>query len=121
MDAIHAEQFAKSWTEAWNNRDLDALMDHYSETVVFHSPFIKLLNESEQTTIHGRSALREYFQRGMEAYPHMRFQLHRTGLGAGSITLNYISVNGMLANETHVLDADSKAVEVRCHYSEAVE
>lgn len=121
MDAIQAEQFAKSWTDAWNNRDVDALMDHYSDEVVFHSPFIKLLNVGDSTTLHGKATLREYFERGMEAYPHTRFQLHRTGLGAGSITLNYISVNGMLANETHVLDENNKAVEVRCHYSETLE
>jgi steroid delta-isomerase-like uncharacterized protein len=120
MDVIAAEQIAKSWTDAWNNRDLDALMEHYADDVVFHSPFIKLLNEGDSTTIHGKAALREYFQRGIEEYPHMRFQLHRTGLGAGSIVLNYISVNGMLANELHILDANGKAIEVRCHYSDPV-
>jgi len=120
MDVIAAEQIAKSWTEAWNSRDLDALMEHYADGVVFHSPFIKLLNEGDSTVIHGKEALREYFQRGIEAYPHMRFQLHRTGIGSGSIVLNYISVNGMLANELHVLNEEGKAVEVRCHYSDPV-
>ncbi|MBC8065484.1 MAG: nuclear transport factor 2 family protein [Chlorobia bacterium] len=120
MDAIAAEQIAKSWTDAWNNHDVDALMEHYSEDVVFHSPFVKLLNSDQSGVIRGKEALREYFVRGMEAYPHDRFQLHRTGIGVGSIVLNYISVNGMLANEIHVLNDEGKAIEVRCHYSDVV-
>ena len=120
MDAISAESYAKSWTEAWNVHDLDRLMDHYSENVEFHSPFISVLDPNAQSPILGKSNLRNYFAKGMEAYPHVRFQLHRTGLGDGSIVLNYISLNGMLANEVHVLDAEDRAVEVRCHYSETV-
>lgn len=120
MDAIEAEQIAKAWTEAWNTNDLDSMLEHYAEDVVFYSPFIKLVDENAPLVIHGKTALREYFARGKEAYPHDRFQLHRTGLGAGSIVLNYISVNGMLANEVHVLNDENKAIEVRCHYSDVV-
>jgi len=120
MDSAQAEQMAKNWTEAWNNHDLDALMEHYADDVVFHSPFVKRLNDEGTGIVRGKAALREYMARGMEAYPHTRFQLHRTGVGVDSIVLNYISVDGMLANETHVLNEDGKAVEVRCHYSEAV-
>jgi len=120
MDPAQAEQMAKNWTEAWNNHDLDAMMEHYAEDVVFHSPFVKKLNDEEQGVVRGKPALREYLARGMEAYPHVRFQLHRTGVGLGSIVLNYISVNGMLANEVHILDETGKAKEVRCHYSEVV-
>ncbi len=120
MDAIEAEQIAKAWTEAWNNDDLDAMLAHYADDVVFHSPFVKLLTQDGSTMIRGKAALREYLEKGKEAYPHDRFQLHRTGIGAGSIVLNYISVNGMLANEIHVLNEEGKAVEVRCHYSDVV-
>lgn len=120
MDAIDAEQIAKAWTEAWNSNDLDAMLEHYADEVVFHSRFIKLVDENAPTAIHGKAALKEYLVRGKEAYPHDRFQLHRTGLGAGSIVLNYISVNGMLVNEVHVLNDENKAIEVRCHYSDVV-
>jgi len=116
MDSSQAEQMAKHWTEAWNSHDLDAMMEHYADDVVFYSPFVKKLNEEDTGIVRGKEALREY----LGEYPHDRFQLHRTGVGIGSIVLNYISVNGMLANEVHVLNAEGKAVEVRCHYSEAV-
>jgi hypothetical protein len=120
MDALQAEQIAKSWIDAWNSHDLEALMAHYADDVVFYSPFVKLLDPGEEGVVRGKESLCAYLRNGMDAYPHTRFQLHRTGFGVNSIVMNYISVNGMLANELHVLNESGVAIEVRCHYSEAV-
>ncbi|HEY0519933.1 MAG TPA: hypothetical protein VGC84_10620, partial [Ilumatobacteraceae bacterium] len=68
-------------------------------------------------TIHGREELKVYLAKGMEAYPHVRFQLHRVGVGIDSIVLNYISVENALASEVHILNGAGEAVDVRCHYS----
>ena len=120
MDQAQAEQYAKSWIEAWNAHDVEALGAHYAENVVFRSPFITKLDENASCTINGREQLKTYLAKGMAAYPHMRFQLHRVGVGVDSIALNYISVDNALANEIHVLDADGKASDVRIHYSAAL-
>ncbi|HTQ10492.1 MAG TPA: nuclear transport factor 2 family protein [Fimbriimonadaceae bacterium] len=120
MDQIWAEAYAGSWIEAWNSRDLEALGDHYAEDVVFHSPFIPKLVDNPSCTIHGREALLAYLQKGMDVFPHMRFQLHRVGVGVDSLALNYISVDGALANEVHVINSEGKASEVRIHYSAAL-
>jgi hypothetical protein len=120
VDQIKAEEYAKSWIEAWNAHDIEALSSHYAEDVVFRSPFIPKLSDNDSCTIHGRNALREYLANGMAAYPHMRFQLHRVGVGVDSIALNYIGVDGALANEVHVIDETGKAVDVRIHYSAAL-
>lgn len=120
MNQHTAEEYAKSWIEAWNAHDIDALGEHYAEGVVFRSPFIPKLVDNASCTIAGRDALKEYLAKGMEAYPHIRFQLHRVGVGVDSIALNYIGVDGALANEVHVLNDEGKAVDVRIHYSAAL-
>ena len=120
MDQQTAETYAKSWIEAWNNHDVDALGEHYAEDVVFRSPFIPKLIENASCTIHGRTDLKKYLAKGMEAFPHMRFQLHRVGVGVDSLALNYISMEGALANEVHVVNDEGKASDVRIHYSAAL-
>jgi hypothetical protein len=120
VDQIKAEAYAKSWIEAWNAHDVEALAAHYADDVVFRSPFIPKLVENDACTICGLEELKEYLSRGMQAYPHMRFQLHRVGVGVDSIALNYIGVDGALANEVHVLNDDGKAADVRIHYSAAL-
>ena len=33
-----AEAFAANWIDAWNRHDIDAILSHYSEDVIFLSP-----------------------------------------------------------------------------------
>src|SRR5690349_6538002 len=101
MNQAEADTYARSWIEAWNTRDVEAMGDHYAESVVFRSPFIPRITGDESCVIYGREALKGYLAKGMEAYPHSRFQLHRVGIGVDIIVLNYISVEGALANEVH--------------------
>ncbi|MFI5384662.1 MAG: nuclear transport factor 2 family protein [Fimbriimonadales bacterium] len=120
MDQEKAEEYAKSWIEAWNAHEVEALGAHYAENVVFRSPFVPKLVDNPSCTIHGREAVLAYLSKGMETFPHVRFQLHRVGVGVDSIALNYIGVDGALANEVHVLNGDGRAVDVRIHYSAAL-
>lgn len=50
MDAQQAQSFSQQWLNAFNQRDLDAILSHYSEDAEFQSPFaVKLLGEPSGT------------------------------------------------------------------------
>jgi ketosteroid isomerase-like protein len=104
-----ADRFAAEWVAAWNAHDLDAVLAHYAEDVTFASPFVAALTGDESGVIHGRAALRDYFRRGLETYPDLRFDLHAA--------LHYASVGGRTAIETMELDADGAVVRVAAHYT----
>ena len=70
-----ARQFAKDWVLAWNSHDLDAIMTHYGLDVILTSPVAARLLSDPSGTVTGREALRIYFQRGLEAYPNLAFEL----------------------------------------------
>jgi ketosteroid isomerase-like protein len=36
--ATPPRQFAQAWVDAWNAKDLGAILSHYSDAVAFHSP-----------------------------------------------------------------------------------
>ena len=38
MDAQQTEGFAKGWIQAWNQRNLEAVLSHYTEDIEFQSP-----------------------------------------------------------------------------------
>ena len=38
MDVEEREKFAREWLRAWNERDLDRILSHYTEDVQFQSP-----------------------------------------------------------------------------------
>ena len=112
-----ADRFATEWVDAWNAHDLDAIVAHYSEHVSFVSPFVAALTGEETARIEGRDALREYFGRGLEAFPDLHFELYTALPGVSSVALHYRSVGGRLAIETMELDEDGLVVRACAHYS----
>ncbi|HEX5898913.1 MAG: nuclear transport factor 2 family protein [Solirubrobacteraceae bacterium] len=112
-----ADRFATEWIGAWNAHDLDAIVAHYAEDVVFVSPFVSALTGEESARIEGRAGLREYFGRGLEAFPDLHFELYTALPGVSSIALHYRSVGGRLAIETMEVDADGFVVRAAAHYS----
>jgi hypothetical protein len=116
--AASAEAFAREWVAAWNSHDLDAILSHYAEDVVFRSPFVVSLLGVEDGVVRGRDALRDYFARGLAAYPELEFDLHEGLPGAGSVAVRYRSVGGREAIEVMELDAGGLVDRVTVHYSE---
>ena len=69
------EAFARSWIQAWNSHDLDAIMSHYATDVVLVSPLAAKIMNCPSGTVEGREALRCYFSRGLEMHPTLAFKL----------------------------------------------
>ena len=38
-----ADALAEHWIAAWNNHDLERILSHYAEDVVFSSPFVHII------------------------------------------------------------------------------
>jgi len=100
MDAQQTEGFATGWIQAWNQRDLEAVLSHYTEDVEFQSPLVvKLLGESSGT-VRGKQNLREYFRKALAAFP-------------GDIELELLGVyQGIDSLLVHFQAKGRKAVEV---------
>jgi hypothetical protein len=117
MTAEQAEAFAREWIAAWNAHDLDAILSHYSEDVVFSSPFVIRLVGAPSGEVRGLDALRVYFSRGLDAYPDLHFEPIEVLPGAGSLALRYVSVAGREAIETLEFDRAGKVRRSTAHYS----
>src|SRR5882672_4607984 len=117
MTAEQAEAIARDWIEAWNAHDLDRILSHYSEDIVFSSPFAIRLVGTPNGVVRGREALRTCFARGLEAYPDLHFEPIEVLPGAGSIALRYSSIAGLEAIETLELDRAGKIRRAAAHYS----
>lgn len=50
LRANKASEFAALWVEAWNSQDLDRIVAHYSEGVVFSSHPLKTLRGGNSNT-----------------------------------------------------------------------
>ena len=116
LTADTAKRFADDWVAAWNAHDLDKIMSHYAEDIEFASPFIRRLLSEPSGTISGKAALRDYFRKGLEAYPDLHFELLQVLAGVRSVVLYYRSVNNLLSGEMMILNSKGSVTAVFAHY-----
>ncbi len=116
IDQAAAARFAEDWYAAWNAHDLERILSHYVDDVEFVSPFIAVLDDNPTGVLHGKTALRDYFARGLNRFPDLHFEPLDLLYGVASVTLYYVSVEGRRAAEVMELTSDHRAARVYAHY-----
>ena len=108
MDAQQTEGFAKGWIQAWNRRDLEAVLSHYTEDIEFQSPLVvKLLGETSGT-VRGKQNLREYFRKALAAFPgDIELELLGVYQGVNSVLVHF-QAKGRSAVEVMELNQEGK-------------
>jgi hypothetical protein len=75
MNQAIAEAFAAQWAEAWNRRDIEAVLAHFHEDVVFVSPTALAVTGS--SIVRGKVALRAYWTKAMAGISGLHFTVER--------------------------------------------
>ncbi len=92
-------RFAEEWIRAWNARDLDAVLIHYADDVVFTSPTAERVVPESRGTVRGKDALRSYWSLALERKADLHFTLVDVYAGVETIVLHYRNQVGGLINE----------------------
>lgn len=108
--------FARRYYEAWNARNLDAILALYAEDIEFSSPYIAALGFSPDGVIHGKAILRLYFEKALERAPQLTFTAEGLCVGARGHTLIYRNHRGERAAEVHELDGMGLVVRADATY-----
>jgi SnoaL-like domain len=116
LQADFVRAFAEEWIAAWNSHDLELILTHYEEDVELRSPVaVKLLQGDGR--VRGKAALREYFELGLKAYPHLRFELVETLWGIETIVISYLNnVRGSKTAEVMLMSEAGKIRGVWANY-----
>ena len=99
LNAPEAAGFAREWIDAWNARDVEAVLAHYDDDVVFTSPTALRFVPESDGTVQGKDALRAYWTVALEENPDLHFELVGVYTGIDTIVLHYRNQLGGLVNE----------------------
>jgi hypothetical protein len=118
LQTSFAREFAQDWIDAWNRHDLEQILTHYDDEVLLTSPVaLKLLGGDG--TVRGKAALREYFLRGIQAFPNLRFDLIDALWGTETIVISYFNnVRGSKTAEVMLLNPAGKICRVWGNYDQ---
>ena len=119
LQCSFARQFGQDWVTAWNSHDLERILAHYDEEVELTSPVaLKLLNNGDGV-VRGKSALRQYFLRGIQAYPERHFELIDVLWGVETVVVYYSNnVRGSKAAEVMQVTSAGKIRRVWANYDQ---
>ena len=111
------EGFAASWEAGWNSHDLDRIMAHYDDGIVFRSQ--KAVDTIGVGVVEGADVLRDYWTRALTRQPDVRFKVSDVFYGHEMIVITYTNHVGRLAAETLRFNDHGLVVEASaCHSTE---
>jgi uncharacterized protein (TIGR02246 family) len=116
MNEEQAQRLAEEWYAAWNDHDLERILSHYSDDVVFVSPFAVEIAGRADGRLEGKEALRTYFAAALERFPDLHFEPIALMTGIDSLVLHYRSVQDLLAAELMKVNGGGRVTEVLAHY-----
>jgi ketosteroid isomerase-like protein len=112
MDSDWVTRFVADWQERWNAHDIEGVLAHFHDDVVFTSPVAARLLPDGGGVVRGKAALRAYWSTALERIPDLSHEVVGTYAGVDTVVINFRNQAGGLVNE--VLTFDDELV-VRGH------
>ncbi|MFN0122894.1 MAG: nuclear transport factor 2 family protein [Blastocatellia bacterium] len=112
-----ARRFAEEWIAAWNSHDLEAILAHYEDDFEMASEKIARRMGEPSGKLRGKAAVGQYWAKGLQALPDLRFELKQILTGVDSLTLYYLAADGRMAAEYFQFAASGKVTRAAAHYS----
>ena len=96
LDAI---KFSHEWAKAWNAHDVEAVLVHFDDDVVFTPPVALELLPQTNGVVRGKPALRAYWIAALTRVPELKFTVEGVYQGINTIVINYRNQTDGLVNE----------------------
>lgn len=118
MTQMEAARFARECIEAWNARDLERVLSHYTDDFEMSSPFIVTLGGEASGTLRGKAAVRAYWQTALQRHTNLHFELLEVFVGISSLVILYKAVQGRRATEVQLLNERGQVFKAMAHYDQ---
>jgi ketosteroid isomerase-like protein len=106
MPTPQPQQFADDWVHAWNAHDVEAVLAHFHDDVVFTSPIAARVLPDSLGVVRGKEALRHYWTTALALLPYLHFDVIGVYQGESTLVINYRNHRGELVNEVLTFDGD---------------
>jgi SnoaL-like domain len=113
-----AWNWAAAECDAWNRRDLDAIMRRYAEDVALSSPAVVTRMGRADGWLHGKDEVRKYFEIGLQN-PGLHFGLVDVLFGVNAINMIFRRETGVTVSDLFELDNEDRVIRLVACYGQA--
>lgn len=103
---LDAVAFSKQWVDAWNAHDVEAVLAHFHDDVVFTSPVAAKLLPETAGVVHGKPALRRYWTQALQRIVNLRFAVEAIYQGIDTVVIVYRNQDDGLVSEVLRFNGD---------------
>ena len=106
--------FAESWIAAWNRRDVEAVLAHYSEEAQFVSPVAR--NLVGRPILRNKKELEDYWRTALARISTLEYKLDHAAWDAKRCELNVVyeaNLNGERKRACEIMQFDAAGLQVR--------
>jgi len=96
--------YAEAWVRAWNAHDIEAVLAHFHDVVLFTSPVAARVVPESGGVVRGKAALRDYWTAALAKQPDLQFAVVGVYRGESTLVINYRNHRGELVNEVLTFD-----------------
>jgi ketosteroid isomerase-like protein len=115
MATRDVDAFGEAWLNAWNRRDLDAILAHYADDIEQQSPVAAGILGDPSGRVVGKSNLREYFRKVLDAIPgDLELRILGVYQGVGTLVVHF-QAKGARGAEYLELNADGRVRRAAAH------
>lgn len=111
MVELDTTEFSNQWVQAWNTHDVEAVLAHFHDDVLFTSPVAAEMFPETSGVIRGKAALRRYWTGAVRRLPDLHFVVEGVYRGVDTIVITYRNQNGGLVNEVLRFDGEGRVIE----------
>src|SRR5947209_5209085 len=106
MDQHSAVEFANQWVKGWNSHDVEMVLAHFVDDVVFTSPVAARVVPESAGVLRGKPALRAYWSAALARVPDLHFEVLGVYTGTDHLVINYRNHVGGLVCEVLRFDGE---------------
>jgi ketosteroid isomerase-like protein len=106
VDLEFSQRFAREWAADWNTHDLERILAHYTDDIVFASPRIVSLLGDPSGQVQGKEALRAYWAEGLRCLPDLHFTVEDVRASVDTVVINYRNERGQAVAEVLTFRGD---------------
>ncbi len=110
-----AWDWAAAECDAWNRRDLEAIMARYAEDVVLSSPAVVTRMGRADGQLRGKAEVRKYFENGMQT-PGLHFDLVDALFGLNAICMIFRRETGVTVSDVFEFDGQGRVIRLLACY-----
>ena len=118
MPTPDPKTYAEQWVRAWNAHDIEGVLDHFHDDVVFTSPVAARLMPGTGGVVRGKAALRDYWTTALKTLPDLHFDIVGVYRGESTLVINYRNHRSELVNEVLTFGLDGVVHEGHGTYLE---